>query len=48
MPAPAILAALARRRMIFRASVAAATTLVMVGALAFSAGVAALGIIPVG
>ncbi|MDP9694491.1 UNVERIFIED_ORG: hypothetical protein J2X79_002050 [Arthrobacter globiformis] len=47
MAAPAILAALARRRLIFRASVAAATALVMVGALAFSACVAALGIIPV-
>jgi hypothetical protein len=47
MAAPAILAALARRRLIFRASVAAATVLVMVGALAFSACVAALGIIPV-
>jgi hypothetical protein len=48
MPAPGILAALARRRLIFRASVAAATVLVMVGALAFSACVAALGIVPVG
>jgi cell wall-associated NlpC family hydrolase len=48
MAAPAILAALARRRLIFRASVAAATALVMVGAFAFSACVAALGILPVG
>jgi hypothetical protein len=48
MAAPAILAALARRRLIFRATVAAATALVMVGALAFSVCVAALGIIPVG
>jgi cell wall-associated NlpC family hydrolase len=48
MAAPAILAALAGRRLIFRVSVAAATALIMVGALAFSACVAALGIIPVG
>jgi cell wall-associated NlpC family hydrolase len=47
MTAPAILAALVRRRMIFRASMAAATVMVMVGALAFVACVAALGIIPV-
>jgi peptidoglycan DL-endopeptidase CwlO len=47
MAAPAVLAALARRRLMFRASVAAATALIMVGALAFSACVAALGIIPV-
>jgi hypothetical protein len=44
MPAPAMLAALAKRRMILRASVAAAVVLVMVGALAFSACVAVLGI----
>lgn len=47
MPAPAILAALARRRLIFRASVAAATALVMVGTVAFSACIAALGLNPV-
>jgi peptidoglycan DL-endopeptidase CwlO len=46
MAAPALLAALARRRLIFRATVAAAIALIMVGALAFSAGVAALGILP--
>ncbi|RAM37692.1 hypothetical protein [Arthrobacter globiformis] len=44
MPSPAILAALAKRRVILQASVAAATALVMVGALAFSACVAVLGV----
>lgn len=44
MPAPAMLAALAKRRVLLRASVAAVAGLVMVGALAFSACVAVLGI----
>lgn len=48
MAAPALLAALARRRLIIRASVAAATALVMVAALTFSVCLAALGIIPAG
>jgi hypothetical protein len=48
MSATAVLAAMAKRRLILRTSLAAAIALVMVGALAFSACVAALGIIPVG
>jgi cell wall-associated NlpC family hydrolase len=44
MSAPAMLAALAKRRIILRASVSAAVILVMVGAFAFSACVAVLGI----
>ncbi|MFE5835817.1 C40 family peptidase [Arthrobacter sp. NPDC056493] len=43
MPAPALLASLVKRRVILRTAVAAATTLVMVGAVAFSACVAVLG-----
>ena len=44
MPAPALLASLVKRRVILRTSVAAATTLVMVGAVAFLACVAVLGV----
>ncbi|UKA55150.1 C40 family peptidase [Arthrobacter sp. FW305-BF8] len=47
MPAPATLAALAKRRMVLRASVSAAVVLVMVGAFAFSACVVVLAINPV-
>lgn len=43
MPAVAMLAGLARRRVILRALVAAATSLVLAGAFAFCAGVAVLG-----
>lgn len=44
MPAPAMLAALAKRRVILRASAAAITALFVVGAVAFSACVAVFGI----
>lgn len=48
MSAPAILAALAKRRMILRTLVVAAAALVVVGALAFAACVVALGFISAG
>lgn len=46
MPAPAMLAVLSRRRIILRALVAAATTLILAGALALCAAVAVLGANP--